>query len=40
MELGDFYGRIKGRNVGPNEDRNSIRRPTESTNLDPWALRV
>jgi hypothetical protein len=34
MELGDSYGRIGGRIVGPEGDRNSTGRPTESTNLD------
>jgi hypothetical protein len=34
MKLGDSYGRIGGRIVGPEEDRNSIGRPTESSNLD------
>jgi hypothetical protein len=34
MELGDFYGRIE-RIVGPEGDRNSTGRPTESPNLDP-----
>lgn len=30
------YGRIGGRIVGPDRDRNSIGRPAESTNLDLW----
>ena len=36
MELGDSYGRIGGRIVGPEGDTNSTGIPTESTNLDPW----
>jgi hypothetical protein len=36
MKLGDSCGRIVGRISGPEGDRNSIGRPTESTNLDPW----
>ena len=36
MELGDSYVRTGDRIVGPKGDRNSTRRPTESTNLDPW----
>jgi hypothetical protein len=36
MELGDAYGRTGGRTAGPEGDRNSTGRPTESTNLDPW----
>ena len=40
MELGNSYGRIGGRTMGPEGDRNSTRRPTELTNLDIWeALR-
>jgi hypothetical protein len=35
MELGDSYGRLEGRIVGPERDRNSIGRPTESMNLNP-----
>ena len=38
MELGNSYGRIEERTVGPERDRNSTGRPTESTNLDPWRL--
>jgi hypothetical protein len=34
MEFGDFYGRIERRIVGPEGDRNSTGRPTESPNLD------
>jgi len=33
VEPGDSYGRIGGRIVGSEGDRNSIGRPTESTNL-------
>jgi hypothetical protein len=36
MELGDSYGRIGGRIVGPERDRNSTGRLTELTNMDPW----
>jgi hypothetical protein len=36
MELGDSYGRIGRRIAGPEGDRNSTGRQTESTNLDPW----
>jgi hypothetical protein len=35
MELGDSYGRIGGRISGAERDRNSTRKPTKSTNLDP-----
>jgi hypothetical protein len=31
-ELKNFYGEIDG----PKGDKNATRRPTESTNLDPW----
>ena len=34
-QAGDSYGRIGGRNVGPEGVRNYTARPTESTNLDP-----
>jgi hypothetical protein len=40
MELGDSYGRIGGRIVGSEGDRNSTGRPTESTNLYPWDFSV
>ena len=36
MEFEDSYGRIAGKIVGPEGDRNSKGRPTESTNMDPW----
>ena len=36
MELGDSYGRIGGRIAGPEGDKNSTGRPSESTYLDPW----
>jgi hypothetical protein len=36
MELGNAYERIGGMISGPKEDRNSTKRPTESTNLDLW----
>ena len=38
MELGNFYDREGGRNVGPGGGRNSTGRPTESNNLDPLGL--
>jgi hypothetical protein len=37
IELEDSYGRTGERIVGPEGDRNSTGRPTESTNLDPWS---
>jgi hypothetical protein len=38
MELGDS-SRTTGRRIaGPNQDRNSTGRSTESTNLEPWVL--
>jgi len=40
MELGNSYGRIGGRIVGPEGDRNSTGRPTETTNLDPWGSQI
>ena len=36
MELGDSYKRIGRRTAGPKGHGNSIRRSTESTNLNPW----
>ena len=36
VKLGDSYGKRGGRIVGPEEDRNSTGRPTESTNWDSW----
>jgi hypothetical protein len=36
IELVDSYGRIGERITGPEGDRNSTGRPTESTNLDSW----
>ena len=36
MELRECYGRVRVRTEGPEEDRDSTGRPTESTNLDPW----
>ena len=36
MEFGESRGRVGGRTEGPEGDRNSIGRPTESTNMDPW----
>jgi hypothetical protein len=38
MELKDFCGRVGGIIEGPKRDRNSMGRPTELTNLDPWGL--
>ncbi|XP_021035460.1 uncharacterized protein LOC110307580 [Mus caroli] len=37
-ELGDSYGRVGGRIAGTEGDKNSIGRPIESANLDPWGL--
>jgi hypothetical protein len=37
MEFGDSFGRIGERIVGPEMDKKTIGRPTESTNLDPWS---
>lgn len=37
MGLEDAYGRIGGKMVGPEKDRNSTGRPTESPNPDSWA---
>jgi hypothetical protein len=36
IELEDSYRRLGGRIVGPEGVMNSTRRPTETTNLDPW----
>ena len=38
MELGKACGRVGRRIEGLEEDRDSTRRATESTNLDPWKL--
>lgn len=38
MELGDSKLGVGGRIEGPKRGRNSTRRPTESTNLDPWGV--
>jgi hypothetical protein len=35
-EVGDPYGRAKGRIKGTKDDGNPTGRPTVSTNLDPW----
>ena len=35
-EVGDSYGGVEGRIAGPNGERNSTGRPTESSNLDSW----
>jgi hypothetical protein len=37
MELGESYGKVE-RIERPKEDRDSIGKTTESTNLDPWGL--
>jgi hypothetical protein len=34
LELGDSYGRMGGKIASPKGDRNFIRRPTDTTNLD------
>jgi hypothetical protein len=36
LSLEDSQGSIGGRIAGSYGDRSSIRRPTESANLDPW----
>jgi hypothetical protein len=36
IKCGDSYGRVGGITAGPKGNRNFTRRPTESTNLDPW----
>jgi hypothetical protein len=38
MEVGDFYGRVRGRIEGTEGDDSPIGRPTVSTNLDPREL--
>jgi hypothetical protein len=38
MEFGDSYGRIRGKIVNSEEDRNSTGRPTESINMNPWGF--
>ena len=38
MELRKSYGRVGGRTEGPEKDRDSTGRPTESTILDLWGL--
>jgi hypothetical protein len=38
MEFRDSYGRIGGRFAVFEGDKNTTGRPTESTNLDLWAL--
>lgn len=37
-EVEDFYGRVGERIEGPELDRNTTGRITESTNLDPWEV--
>jgi hypothetical protein len=38
MELGDCYGKAEGSIEGSEGNRNTIGKPTESTNPDPWGL--
>lgn len=38
MEVRESCGRVEGRVEGPRGDRDSTKRPTESTNLDLWGL--
>jgi hypothetical protein len=38
MELGESYGRGRGRIEGARGVKDTIRKPTESTNLGPWGL--
>ena len=38
MKLREARGRVVGRIEGLGGDKDSTRRPTESTNLDPWGL--
>ena len=38
VELGESCGRVVGRIAGLKRDRNSTKRPTESTNLDSWGF--
>ena len=38
MELGSLVKDLGRRIEGPEEDRDSTKRPTESTNLDTWGL--
>jgi hypothetical protein len=38
MELGESCERVGRKIEEPKEDRDSTRRPTEATNLDPWGL--
>lgn len=38
MEIGNCYGRVGRKIEGPEEDRYSTERPTDSTNLDHWVL--
>jgi hypothetical protein len=37
-QVGNPYGRVRGRIKGTEGDDDPIRRPTMSTNLDPWEL--
>ena len=36
MEVGDLYGRVRGKIEGTEGDSNAIRRTTISTNLNQW----
>jgi hypothetical protein len=38
IEVGDPYGRVRGRIEGAEADGNPIGRPTVSTNLEHWEL--
>ena len=38
MDLRESFGRVGIKIEGPKEDKDSIGRATESTNLDPWEL--
>jgi hypothetical protein len=38
LKIEESYERVRRRIEGPEEDRDSTRRPTEPTNLDPWGL--
>ena len=38
IEVGDSYGRLRGRSEGAETVGNPIGRPLVSTNLEPWEL--
>jgi hypothetical protein len=38
MELEESYGRVRRRIKDPEKDTDSTKRPTESTNLNPWGF--